>query len=37
MLQLELYRRAYSAKHGVPTDRIDVALFYVGDGLVLRG
>ncbi|MFS0867128.1 ATP-dependent DNA helicase [Microbacterium sp. 179-B 1A2 NHS] len=37
MLQLELYRRAYSAKHRIPTDRIDVALFYVGDGLVLRG
>ncbi|MFV0319377.1 MAG: UvrD-helicase domain-containing protein [Microbacterium sp.] len=37
MLQLELYRRAYSAKHGVPADLIDVALFYVGDDLVLRG
>ncbi len=37
MLQLELYRRAYHAKHGVPMERIDVALFYVADGLVLRG
>lgn len=37
MLQLELYRRAYHAKHGVPLDEIDVVLFYVGDGVVLRG
>ncbi|SDG24584.1 ATP-dependent DNA helicase [Microbacterium sp. 77mftsu3.1] len=37
MLQLELYRRAYHAKHGVPMDRIDVVLFYVADGLILRG
>lgn len=37
MLQLELYRRAYHAARGVPLDRIDVALFYVADGLVLRG
>ena len=37
MLQLELYREAYHAKHGVPFDRIDVTLFYVGDELVLRG
>ncbi len=37
MLQLELYRRAYHAKHGVPLDRIDVALYYVADDLVLRG
>jgi DNA helicase-2/ATP-dependent DNA helicase PcrA len=36
MLQLELYRRAYHAKHGVPMDQIDVVLFYVADGLVLR-
>ena len=36
LLQLELYRRAYHAKHGVPLDRIDVALFYVGDDLILR-
>ncbi len=37
MLQLELYRKAYHAKHGVPIDRIDVALFYVADGVVIRG
>ncbi|MDQ1137054.1 DNA helicase-2/ATP-dependent DNA helicase PcrA [Microbacterium sp. SORGH_AS 1204] len=37
MLQLELYREAYHAKHGVDLDLIDVALFYVGDELVLRG
>ena len=37
MLQLELYRRAYHAKHGVPLDRIDVALYYVADDLVIRG
>ncbi|KAA9110266.1 ATP-dependent DNA helicase [Microbacterium rhizomatis] len=37
MLQLELYRRAYHAKHGVPVDEIDVALYYVADDLVLRG
>ena len=37
MLQLELYRRAYHAKHGTPLDQIDVALYYVGDDLVLRG
>lgn len=37
MLQLELYRRAYHARHGVPIDQIDVALFYVGDGVILRG
>ena len=36
MLQLELYRRAYHAKHGVPMDQIDVVLFYVADGLLLR-
>nr|WP_076707674.1 ATP-dependent DNA helicase [Microbacterium oleivorans] len=36
MLQLELYRRAYHAKHGIPMDQIDVVLFYVADGLVLR-
>jgi DNA helicase II / ATP-dependent DNA helicase PcrA len=36
MLQLELYREAYSRRHGVPTERIDVALFYVGDDLILR-
>ncbi len=37
MLQLELYREAYHAKHGIDVDLIDVALFYVGDELVLRG
>ena len=36
LLQLELYREAYHAKHGVPLDRIDVTLFYVGDGVVIR-
>lgn len=37
MLQLELYRRAYHHKHGVPLEEIDVALYYVADDLVLRG
>ncbi len=37
MLQLELYRQAYHARHGVPLDEIDVALFYVGEDIVLRG
>ncbi|HYJ50509.1 MAG TPA: PD-(D/E)XK nuclease family protein, partial [Microbacterium sp.] len=37
MLQLQLYRRAYHEKHGVPLDQIDVALYYVADDLVLRG
>lgn len=37
MLQLEMYRRAYHAKHGVPLDQIDVALYYVGDDLIVRG
>lgn len=37
MLQLELYRRAYHAMHGVPLDEIDVALYYVADDLILRG
>lgn len=36
MLQLDLYRRAYHVKHGIPVDAIDVTLFYVGDGVVLR-
>lgn len=36
MLQLELYREAYAQRHGVPRERIDVALFYVGDELILR-
>ena len=37
MLQLDLYRRAYSEKHGVPLGDIDVALYYVAADLVLRG
>ena len=37
MVQLELYRTAYHAKHGVPVELIDVALVYVGAGVVLRG
>ncbi|MBD8024295.1 ATP-dependent DNA helicase [Microbacterium gallinarum] len=37
MLQLELYRQAYHAKHGVPLEEIDVALYYVAADLVLRG
>lgn len=36
MLQLQLYRRAYHAKHGVPLESIDVVLFYVAHGIVLR-
>jgi DNA helicase-2/ATP-dependent DNA helicase PcrA len=37
MLQLELYRQAYHVKHGVPLEDIDVTLFYVGQGVVIRG
>lgn len=37
MLQLELYRRAYHAKHGVPLEDIDVALYYVAEDVILRG
>ncbi len=37
MLQLELYRRAYHLKHGVPIENIDVALFYVAHDIVIRG
>ncbi len=37
MVQLQLYRRAYHERHGVPLAEIDVVLFYVGDGVVLRG
>lgn len=37
MLQLELYRRAYHARHGVPMDAIDVALYYVAEDVILRG
>jgi len=36
MVQLDLYRRAYHQRHGVPLEEIDVALFYVGEGLVIR-
>ncbi|KHK97377.1 ATP-dependent DNA helicase [Microbacterium mangrovi] len=36
LLQLQLYRRAYHAKHGVPLDQIDVALYYVAHDLVIR-
>lgn len=36
MLQLELYRRAYHAKHGIPLDEIDVALYYVAEDVILR-
>ena len=37
MLQLALYRLAYHRAHGVPLEDIDVALYYVGDDLVVRG
>ncbi|WEG07499.1 ATP-dependent DNA helicase [Microbacterium horticulturae] len=37
LLQLELYRRAYHAKHGIPLDQIDVTLFYVAHDLIVRG
>jgi DNA helicase-2/ATP-dependent DNA helicase PcrA len=37
MLQLELYRQAYHAKHGIPVDEIDVALYYVAEDVILRG
>lgn len=37
MLQLELYRRAYHTKHGVPLEDIDVALYYVAEDVILRG
>ncbi|PZU49625.1 MAG: ATP-dependent DNA helicase [Microbacterium sp.] len=36
LLQLRLYRRAYHAWSGVPEGQIDVALFYVADGLIIR-
>ncbi|WP_036320601.1 ATP-dependent DNA helicase [Microbacterium indicum] len=36
MLQLALYRLAYHRRFGVPLERIDVALYYVADDLVLR-
>lgn len=37
MTQVELYRQAYAQRSGVPASQIDVALFYVGEGVVLRG
>ncbi len=37
MLQLALYRLAYHRRFGVPLDEIDVALFYVAEGLIIRG
>lgn len=37
LLQLQLYRRAYHAKHRVPLDQIDVTLFYVAHDVVVRG
>jgi DNA helicase-2/ATP-dependent DNA helicase PcrA len=37
MVQLELYRRAYHERHGVPLDEIDVALYYVAEDRVIRG
>jgi len=37
MLQLELYREAYHRKHGIPLSEIDVVLFYVAHGVVVRG
>jgi DNA helicase-2/ATP-dependent DNA helicase PcrA len=37
MVQLDLYRQAYHQRHGVPLERIDVALFYVAEGLIIRG
>ena len=36
MLQLELYRQAYHAKHGIPLEEIDVALYYVAADVILR-
>ena len=36
LIQLRLYRQAYHLRHGVPLEQIDVVLFYVADGLILR-
>lgn len=36
MLQLAHYRLAYHHSRGVPLDQIDVALYYVGEDVVLR-
>lgn len=35
--QLDLYRHAYAEWSGVSPDRIDVTLFYVAEGIELRG
>ncbi|MBK0419246.1 ATP-dependent helicase [Leucobacter sp. CSA1] len=35
--QLDLYRHAYAQWAGVPPERIDVSLFYVAEGVELRG
>lgn len=37
MTQVELYRRAYAQRSGLPVAQIDVAVFFVGEGVVLRG
>ena len=36
LLQLQLYRQAYHAKHGIPLEQIDVALYYVAHDLIVR-
>ncbi len=36
MLQLALYRLAYHRRFDVPLEEIDVALYYVGDDLIIR-
>ena len=36
MLQLALYRLAYHRRFDVPLEDIDVALYYVGDDLIIR-
>lgn len=35
--QLDLYRHAYAQWAGIPPERIDVSLFYVAEGIELRG
>ncbi len=37
LVQLALYRAAYHRAHGVPLERIDVALYYVATDTVVRG
>ena len=37
MTQVELYRQAYAQRSGIPAGQIDVAVFFVGEGVVLRG